>query len=63
MVSEKKAFEECEKTDRLTDEGAYLYYKLTYEAKGSGELIKQHKTGTNTLIIILVIECIKIKPC
>ena len=35
MVSEEKVFEEC---GRRTDGGACLYYKLTYEPKGSGEL-------------------------
>ena len=25
--------------DRRMDDGAFLYYKLTYELKGSGELI------------------------
>ena len=36
VISEEKTFEEC---GLRTDGGACLYYKLTYEPKGSGELI------------------------
>ena len=39
-VSEEKTFEECGRrttTDGWTD-GVCLYFKLTYEPKGSGEL-------------------------
>ena len=43
VVSEEKMFENVDNnnihTFRQTTE-AYLYYKLTYETKGSGELIK-----------------------
>ena len=35
-VSEEKMFKEWGR--RRIDNGACLYYKLTYEAKGSGEL-------------------------
>ena len=35
-VSEEKMFKECGR--RGTDNGACLYYKLTYEPEGSGEL-------------------------
>ena len=37
VVSEKKMFKECEQWQQ-TDNGAYLYYKLTYEPTGSGDL-------------------------
>ena len=39
VVSEEKMFEEC---GIQTDNGACLYYKLTYEPKGSSELNKAH---------------------
>ena len=41
VVSEQMMFEEFGRTDgrQTTDEGAWLYYKLTFEPKGSGELL------------------------
>ena len=44
-VSEEKMFEECGRRtdDRLTDDGACLYYKLTNEPKSSGELKSKRK--------------------
>ena len=43
-VSEQKMFKECGR--RRTENGACLYYKLTYEPKGSGELKMFAKTYT-----------------
>ena len=37
VVSEEKKFKGCGRW-RWIDNGAYLYYKLAYEPKGSGEL-------------------------
>ena len=39
-VSEEKKLKEC--GWQRTDNGACLHYKLTYEPKGSGELIFNH---------------------
>ena len=39
VVLEEKIFEKCGRTtDGWTDDGPWLYYKLTNEPKGSGEL-------------------------
>ena len=43
-VLEKKTFENG---GRRTDDGPWLYYKLTNEPKGSGELIKTHDSNVS----------------
>ena len=41
VVLAKKLFEKCGRTD----DGPWLYYKLTNEPKGSGELKKQYHSN------------------
>ena len=48
-VSEEKMFKECGRWWR-TDNRACLYYKLTYESKGSGELKSNLKPYPNPII-------------
>ena len=68
MYSKEKTFEDCRQptTDRQRDGGACLYYKLTYEPKGSGELIKHQKeriwklfplSGTTLIRLLFSLVC------
>ena len=62
-VLEKKIFENGgRRTDgRRTDDGPWLYYKLTNEPKGSGELNIKLSIRLNTIYVIYVymrIKCI-----
>ena len=52
VVSEEKMFKECR---RRTDNGAILYYKLTYEPKGSGELIMHFLFSTLTVQNLMIV--------
>ena len=38
------------------DDGAYLFYKLTYEPKGSGELISRNQSPKICLYVEKVIK-------
>ena len=59
VVSEEKMFENVD-NGRRTDDGrttdAWLYYKLTYEPKGSGELTTEIPKMMNALIQFIGIE-------
>ena len=50
VVSEEKMFEKC---GRRTDGEACLYYKLTYEPRGSGEL-KMNMSSFEIPIILVM---------
>ena len=52
-VLEKKFFENGGRTDdRRKDDGPWLYYKLTNEPKGSGELKREKKRKTTCFTCI-----------
>ena len=57
-VSEEKMFKECGR--RRTDNGAYLYYKLTHEPKGSGELkiIFRRKSFLKAIFIQIIVRMV-----
>ena len=60
-VLEKKIFENGGRTDdngQRTDDGAYLYYKLTNEPKGSGELKKTKNKRTSKQILIFMYQIV-----